>query len=245
VAALVGGGDDTREAAATQDEPSVTESTTPVTPTGPGSTVDPDPDPGVGPDPGPDLGGGETRPRVVTARLAAADGGCLATDVTVVPSVAASARSGSDVEIALSFATTDETACWIELSPEVFTLKVSTGGVRVWETDQCPGAVPDRTVVLRPGWTTAVSVSWPGIYGDKNCTGTTRDAPPGAYAVEAAIFEGEPGRVDFELQPPADPRPDPQDTTGDETGDGPNSDTDDQADGAAPGAATDEAGGQT
>ncbi len=147
-------------------------------------------------------GTGTTRPKVVTAELPAADGGCLATDVTVTPAVAGRPRSGTDVAFALSVATTGASACRMELSSDVLLLKVSTGGQPVWDTEQCPGAVSERTVVLRPGWTTSVIVTWPGVYGDKTCTGTTRDAPPGSYAVEAAVYEGEPGRTDFELEPP-------------------------------------------
>jgi hypothetical protein len=139
--------------------------------------------------------------------------------------VEGSPRGGSDVALALSVATSADTACRLELTPDDLLVKVSTGGGQVWSTDQCPGAVPERTLVLRPGWTTAVVVTWPGIYGDKGCTGTTRDAPPGSYAVEAAVYAGEPARSDFDLRPP-ERRPSGQGPAGGGPGRGPGGEAD-------------------
>jgi hypothetical protein len=200
-----GNGDDARQAAAEQGDAAGETTTTPTTP--PPTTADTGGGKGqnAGPRPRP---GGATRPQVVPATLPSADGGCLAADVTVTPSVPGTARSGTDVALALSVGTTGATVCRLELSPQVLAVKVSTGGQQVWDTVQCPGAVPERTAVLRPGWTTAVTITWPGVYGDKGCTGTTKGAPPGAYALEAAVYKGEPGRTDFELMPPVAQTPD-------------------------------------
>jgi hypothetical protein len=204
VTALLGGKpDDTRQTAAHSDPTTAPPSTPPSTSPTPLPTTPPVASAGDG-RPG-QQSVADTRPRVVTAALPTADGGCLAEQVTVTPTVEGSPRGGSDVALALSVATSADTACRLELTPDDLLLKVSTGGRPVWSTEQCPGAVPERTLVLRPGWTTAVVVTWPGIYGDKGCTGTTRSAPPGSYAVEAAVYEGEPARSDFDLRPPVRP----------------------------------------
>lgn len=210
VVAVLGGEDtDTRQAASRGDIAGDPPAATPTTPTA--SPTEPAPADGEQSQQGGQQGQQDdsgTRPRVVTATLPTAQGDCLAADVTVVPAVAPRPPSGSEVAIALAVATGGDTACRLELSPEILVVKVSTGGRPVWDTEQCPGAVPERTVVLRPDWTAAVTVTWPGIYGDKGCTGTTRDGPPGAYAVEAAVYEGEPGRTDIDLQPPQAEPPD-------------------------------------
>lgn len=196
VTALLGGDGDASQAAASQHEPG--DAATSAT-----STPDSTPQAPVSAGRGASGQLDDTRPRVVTTALAGPEGECLAADVNVTPAVAGVPRGGSDVGLDLSVTTAGETPCRLELGPEVLAVKVSTGGTAVWDTVQCPGAVPERALVLRPGWTTAVTVTWPGIYGDKGCTGLTRDAPPGSYAAEAAVYEGEPGRVDFDLQPPA------------------------------------------
>ncbi|MDF2966537.1 MAG: hypothetical protein K0Q93_315 [Nocardioidaceae bacterium] len=185
---MLGGGDDARQPATAVPEAAD------ATPT--------DAEGGATPPPA----SGDGRPRVVRAALPSAEGACEATDVTVTPTVDGSPRGGSDVALSLSVATAGDTACRLELTAEVLTLKVSTAGRSVWETEQCPGAVPERDLVLRPGWTTALVVTWPGIFSDKDCSGTTRDAPPGAYAVESAVYAGEPARFDFEVRPPQRPR---------------------------------------
>jgi hypothetical protein len=191
-AAMLGGGDGARE-------PATAPEAADATPPDRAAEGTPDPAPG------------DSRPRVVEAALPSAEGACAATDVTVTPVVDGSPRGGSDVALSLSVATAGDTACRLELTAEVLTLKVSTAGRSVWETEQCPGAVPERDLVLRPGWTTALVVTWPGIFSDKECSGTTRDAPPGAYAVESAVYAGEPARFDFELRPPQRPRGGSQD----------------------------------
>lgn len=192
-AAMLGGGDDAQEPVTAAPEAAE------ATPTDRATEGTPDPPPG------------DSRPQVVRAALPSAEGACAATDVTVTPAVVGSPRGGSEVALSLSAATTGDTPCRLELTAEVLTLKVSTAGRSVWETEQCPGAVPERDLVLRPGWATALVVTWPGIFSDKDCSGTTRDAPPGAYAVESAVYAGEPARVDFELRPPPRPRGGSQD----------------------------------
>jgi hypothetical protein len=190
-AAMLGGGDDAPDAAPVQETAEAAEAQ-PTDPTGTDRA----------PQATPGQASGDSRARVVRAALPSAEGACEATDVTVTPAVHGSPRGGSDVALSLAVSTAGDTACRMELSAEVLTLKVSTAGRSVWETEQCPGAVPERDLVLRPGWAAALVVTWPGIFSDKDCTGTTRDAPPGAYAVESAVYAGEPMRVDFELRPP-------------------------------------------
>ncbi len=221
VTALVGGGDDTKQAAATQDPPEPAPTTTTPPP-----TVQP---PRGGHN---DVDG---KPRVVSTGLADAQGGCLPEDVRVVPAVARGATGGEDATVQLSLATAGSTPCRIEVDAELLLLQVSTDGSPVWSTEQCPGAVPERTVVLRPGWTSALDVVWPGIYGDKGCTGTTKDAPPGSYAVEAAVYEGEPSRTDFDLAaavPPDDEGDGPRGGNGSDDGDEADEGSDDGTGGA-------------
>ena len=181
---------------------------------------------------------------MVTAPLPDPQGGCLPKDVRVVPGVDTGVRGGEDVAVHLTLTTAGTLPCRIEVDSGLLLVQLSTGGSPVWSTEQCPGAVPERTVVLRPGWSSSLDVVWPGLYGDRQCTGATRVAPPGAYAVEAAVYEGEPSRADFDLRPavPVDDEDDgPRghghgDGQGDGQGDGHGDEGDgDEGDGTDPG----------
>ena len=200
VGSMLGGGDDTRPAASSTDEAAPESEATEAPPEPTVTRLEPGSEPRHRP------GRGEhdvdRRPTVVSTELAAAEGGCLAEDVRVVPNVAGPATSGTEVPIGLTLTTASPTACRLELDADALLLSVSTDGASVWSTEQCPSAVAERTVVLRPGWLSAADVVWPGVPGDRGCTGTTRDAPPGAYAVEAALYAGEPARAEFALLAP-------------------------------------------
>jgi cobalamin biosynthesis protein CobT len=72
----------------------------------------------------------------------------------------------------------------------------------VWSTAQCGDAVPVRTVVLRPSWTSTVELSWSGLHSGLRCRPDARPVSAGSYRLQAAALTGEPAAVDFDLVDP-------------------------------------------
>jgi len=157
--------------------------------------------------------GRPSRPAVVTTTLDGADGECDPAEVLVEPAVTGTAVAGRAVDVLLTVATTGPFPCRLALGPESVLVQVAaSGGAAIWDTGQCPDALPDRSPVLRPGWQVAVEVAWSGRLGDRTCSRPGEAASPGTYAVRAAAFGGEPRRSDFVLSatpsaaaPPAAP----------------------------------------
>ena len=81
-------------------------------------------------------------------------------------------------------------------------VKVTSGSDRIWSTQECSGAVPKQSVVVRKDHPVDVSVAWNGQRSDSDCTRSTAWAEPGYYHVVAASFGAEPVDVQFELKSP-------------------------------------------
>ena len=78
-------------------------------------------------------------------------------------------------------------------------VKVTSGEDRFWSTQDCGGAVPKQSVVVRREAPTTVSMAWNGLRSDADCSRTTSWAEPGYYHVVAAAFGAEPTDVQFRL----------------------------------------------
>jgi hypothetical protein len=81
-------------------------------------------------------------------------------------------------------------------------VKVTSGSDRIWSTQECSGAVPKQSVVVRKDHPVDVSVAWNGQRSDSDCTRSTAWAEPGYYHVIAASFGAEPIDVQFALRSP-------------------------------------------
>lgn len=120
--------------------------------------------------------------------------------MVVEPAITGDAVAGEPVELQLMLSTTSVAGCRLVPSDDQLLVQVTdAGGVPRWDTQQCPGALPDGEVALRPGWQVSVRVVWSGRLGDRGCTGLTLLADPGTYAVHAAVVGGEPGVVELVL----------------------------------------------
>ena len=106
-------------------------------------------------------------------------------------------------------------ACNWVVSPDHLVVKVTSGEDRFWSTQDCGGAVPKQSVVVRSEAPTTVSMAWNGQRSDADCSRTTSWADPGYYHVVAAAFGAEPTDVQFRLYRPvretitASPSPSP------------------------------------
>jgi hypothetical protein len=96
-------------------------------------------------------------------------------------------------------------ACNWDVTAESLAVRITSGSDRVWSTQDCVGAVPRQSVVVRKDQPVSVMVAWNGQRSDAECTRTTAWAEPGYYHVVAAAFGAEPTDVQFPLLTP--PRP--------------------------------------
>jgi len=134
--------------------------------------------------------------------LAAPSGTCEDGDVVVVPSVVSPAYAGRPVILTMTLTTKVAPACNWVVSPDHLVVKVTSGEDRFWSTQDCGGAVPKQSVVVRSEAPTTVSMAWNGQRSDADCSRTTSWADPGYYHVAAAAFGAEPTDVQFRLQRP-------------------------------------------
>ncbi len=132
--------------------------------------------------------------------LAVPTGPCADSDVRVVPSVDGDAFAVHDVVLTLNLSTVKSPACTWEVSAESVVLRLTSGSDRIWTTQQCEDAVPDRSVVLRKDSTRKVDVTWSGQRSDDGCTQAPLWAEPGYYHVSAAAVGAEPESHQFELR---------------------------------------------
>ena len=134
--------------------------------------------------------------------LASPTGACADSDVVATPSVKGTAYAGHSVVFTMTLTTLSSPACTWDVSSKVMAVKVTSGSDRIWSTQDCSGAVPKQSVVVRKDHPVDVSVAWNGQRSDSDCTRSTAWAEPGYYHVIAASFGAEPVDVQFALRSP-------------------------------------------
>lgn len=138
-----------------------------------------------------------------TPTLAAPEGTCAASDVAVVPSVAAPAEADDDITLRLSLQTLESEACTWQVSRDSVIVKISDGSDVLWTTQQCPAVVPTESVVVRRAVATVVELSWNGKESAAGCSKRTAWVSLGSYTIAAASLGGEPAEAEFTLVRPA------------------------------------------
>jgi len=123
----------------------------------------------------------------------------------VTPSVRGAAYAGKPVVFAMTLTTKVSPACDWDVTAESLVVRITSGSDRVWSTQDCFGAVPRQSVVVRKDHPVSVTVAWNGQRSDAECTRTTAWVEPGYYHVVAAAFGADPTDVQFPLLAP--PRP--------------------------------------
>ncbi len=135
------------------------------------------------------------------------------------PSLKRTAYAGSSVVFTMTLGTLVSPACTFDVSSRSMVVKVTSGDDRIWSSQECGGAVPKQSVVVRRDQPVTVSVGWNGQRSDTDCTRSTAWAEPGFYHVVAASFGADPVDVQFELKSPvpqtitATPTPSPSPAT--------------------------------
>jgi hypothetical protein len=150
-------------------------------------------------------GASETSTASSAEPLAQPTGPCSAEDIVASPSVKGTAYAGRSVVFRLALTTRQSPACTWTVSPRAVVVKVTSGSDRVWSTQQCRGAVPKQSVVVRQDHPATVAVAWNGQRSDADCTRSTSWAEPGFYHVVAAAFGSDPTDEQFQLLSPPVP----------------------------------------
>ncbi|WP_162598732.1 hypothetical protein [Nocardioides gilvus] len=136
----------------------------------------------------------------------APSGVCTNSDVTINP-VVAKTRKSTRVVIGLVLRTKTAEACTWQVSPSSVTIKIDSGSRTspddIWQSRQCPDAVPTKDVTLYKEFGTRVMMVWNGRRSDSDCSDQTDWAKAGWYYIKAAAYAGEPTDKQFELKRPA------------------------------------------
>jgi hypothetical protein len=144
-------------------------------------------------------------PKPTPTPLAEPSGPCVNSDVVATPSVQGTAYAGRAVVFTMTLRTRVSPACTWDVSPGSLVVKVTSGSDRIWSTQECGGAVPKQSVVVRKDHPVAVTVAWNAQRSDQDCSRSTAWAEPGYYHVVAASYGADPVDVQFALRAP--PRP--------------------------------------
>jgi hypothetical protein len=137
--------------------------------------------------------------------LPAPSGPCSVNDVVVTPSIKDQAHAGKPVTFAMQLKTRSTPACTFKVGADSFVVKITSGSDRIWSTQDCPNAIPTKSVVVRKDTPATVDVKWNGMRSDSNCSRTTKWAQPGYYHAMAAVFGAEPVDAQFVLMRPVRP----------------------------------------
>ena len=147
--------------------------------------------------PAPRANGKSTQEQV---SLAAPTGPCQPDEVGITPEVTGR-YAGRPVTVELHLAGT-QAACTFAVSPKTIALRVTSGPDRIWSSQDCPGTIPTRTVVVRSATATIVPVTWSGRRSDGTCSASNAWARPGYYHAVAAALGSEPADTQFQLTVP-------------------------------------------
>lgn len=137
--------------------------------------------------------------------LPVSSGPCRSDDIVATPTIKNTAYAGKPVVFAMNLTTRSTEACDFDVSARSLVVKVSSGSDRIWSTQDCRGAVPKESVVVRKDTPATVDVAWSGQRSDSDCTRSTSWAEPGWYHAVAAAFGSDPVDEQFKLLTPVRP----------------------------------------
>jgi hypothetical protein len=166
---FAGGGDDTKNAAASDPQPNPTgaapASTPTTTPTPTKASTTPTPKP--------------------TKTTPPADLTCKGSDLSI-DALPANRKivSGSMLNFVIRFAPVGD-GCKATVNADKLTVTVTSGTDQIWSTSQCDKAIQTATLVVAKGKQSAVTVPWNGHRSRPGCLPGQPIAKPGTYVVKA------------------------------------------------------------
>jgi len=106
---------------------------------------------------------------------------------------------GGRPELELSVTTTGTAPCQRDLGQAAVELLVSSGGDRIWSSDDCAPGGPVKLTTLEPGAPEVTRLTWSGRRSLPGCEGPEAQAQAGTYRVTARVgdlrVEGSPFRI--------------------------------------------------
>jgi hypothetical protein len=110
-----------------------------------------------------------------------------------------SVAAGQPLAITLNLDQTASAPCRLTIGPDTLRLRITSGSDLIWDSEQCPAALPRGPVVLEPGRTSSLVVTWPGRRSAHGCPSDTAPALPGYYHAWATVADVDHGSVRFRL----------------------------------------------
>lgn len=169
-----------------------------VSPGGDGDDVAPVADASTSAPPAPSPSGSTTESPSASPTTSGA--ACLDSDIQV--SVAPEQQNwslGSSPVFIMKIANAGAAACTRDVGPKNNTFTVSSGGYRVWSSDDCSPAGDPQVELIAPGEAFEVKSTWNSKITQVGCPKPLRDAEAGAYAVVANNGEAKSPSVSFSL----------------------------------------------
>ena len=125
-----------------------------------------------------------SRPAVASSPVGTCLDGALSLSATT---DAPSYPAGSSPRLGLTLRNTGSVACRRDLGSDAVELLVLSGADRIWSSDDCsPGTARD-VLLLAPGASRSVVLSWSGRRSRPGCTGAREQALPGTYRLVARV----------------------------------------------------------
>jgi hypothetical protein len=171
--------------------------------------------------------GAQQGPTFDPSVLVEPEGNCDPADVRVTPRVD-EAVAGRPVTIGLSLQTVQAEACYFRIGSDKVAVKITRDGAEIWTSRQCPGVVPDDSVVVRRAVATVVPMTWDARESNPSCTHRRKWLlPHDGFTITTAVLGSEPAETDFDLATPPtetvtrtpDPKGDRKGKRGDQAGD--------------------------
>ncbi len=112
-------------------------------------------------------------------------GPCKDSQIQVTTSTdAASYQVGATPRLRMRIQNTSKSACKRDIGSKANELVISSGTTRVWSSDDCNSGGASQVVVLGPGESYSVGVTWLGRLSQKGCPADQPIAAAGTYKLE-------------------------------------------------------------
>ncbi len=132
---------------------------------------------------------------------ASPSGSCSDSDIDVTVTTSEPSYSGdTEPELTMAIANTGTEPCQRDVGSGANEIIISSGGVKVWSSDDCSDSSESDVVTLRPGEKASVTVSWPRVSSDAGCSGEGTPVEPGAYDAVGRNDKVESPETAFTLQ---------------------------------------------
>ncbi|MDQ1250493.1 MAG: hypothetical protein QG597_4872 [Actinomycetota bacterium] len=109
---------------------------------------------------------------------------CLDSGLEIATTVdPATPKVGAPVTLTMTIANVSGVPCTRDVGPAVNQFTITSGGYRVWSSDDCNPGGPNQIETIPPGQAFAVQATWPAVITSPGCPTPQQNAQPGTYDV--------------------------------------------------------------